>query len=75
MFSFFKSVFAFFSGLLDYFRQKDLIQAGVDKAVAKSKTEDLEKVEKANEAREEAARAAAAVPPDVSLPDDGFRRD
>jgi hypothetical protein len=73
--NFFKAVFSFFSGIVEYLRQKDLIQAGVDKAVAKSKTEDLERVVKADEIREEARRDASAIPSDVSLPDDGFRRD
>jgi hypothetical protein len=61
--------------IFGFFKQNQLIEAGVDKAAVAQQKEDVIVLHKAEEARAEAAVAAAAVPIADSLPDDGFRRD
>lgn len=75
MLAFIKSIFSAIGELFSFLSQNQLVQAGIDKVTATQATKDKEIVIQAEEARDAARAAASAIPDDVSLPDDGFRRD
>jgi hypothetical protein len=69
---------ALLKGLEEFFtvkQQGQLIEAGKAEATVENSQKEVSVVEKAVQARTEAAAANAAVPVADSLPDDGFRRD
>lgn len=63
------------SALISYLRDKKLIDAQGEARVAAALREQLDDIEKATKARDEARDAASRVPVDQPLPDDGHRRD
>lgn len=75
MLNFFKLLFSAVGEFFGFLKQNQLIEAGEIKAVAAQQKGEIRVVKEATEARAEAAVAASAVPLDVGLPDDGFRRD
>ena len=75
MLSFLRSLFSAFGEFFGFLKQNQLINAGKTEVIATQQKEDAVVLEKANEARKEAALAAAASRSLGSLPDDGFRRD
>lgn len=75
MLNFIKALFSAISELFSFLKQDELIRAGEDKVIAAQAPKETELVIKADEVRQEARTAAAAVPVTDSLPDDGFRRD
>lgn len=69
------SILRLLSALADWFRNKQLIDAGKAEAQVTQQTEINHEVAIANEARDQRHAADANVPDTGSLPDDGFRRD
>lgn len=61
--------------LVTFARERQLIKDADEKAFAKFFAKQLEIINEAHKAREEARAANAAVPESDSLPNDGFRRD
>lgn len=61
--------------LFTYARERQLLQAGEQQALAVLLRAQAEALEKSNAVREEIRRRNAGVPDGDSLPDDGFRRD
>lgn len=61
--------------LLTYLRERQLLQAGEDKALADVLQGELNAINKATAARLAARARNAAVPKSDSLPNDGHRRD
>lgn len=64
-----------FAYLLKYATDRQLLDAGAQKALANLLTAQANVLKQAEEARAEARARNAAVPKSDSLPDDGFRRD
>lgn len=63
-----------FSSLVSWLHDKDLITAGEARATVIQLRTEANAISQATKAREESRAANALVPPDRSLPDDGFRR-
>jgi hypothetical protein len=65
----------FLGSVISHLRDKKLIDAEGEAALAKALRRQLDDIERAAKARDEVRARNAAVPADSSLPDDGFRRD
>jgi hypothetical protein len=63
------------SRLLMFLREKELLDAGEARAVARMMQEASNDISRAEKARDEARRRNAAIDYDSKLPDDTFRRD
>lgn len=64
-----------FSQLLTWAREKQLLDAGQQQALASIMRVQADALERSNKVREEISKRNATVPQSSSLPDDGFRRD
>lgn len=60
---------------LNYARERDLMNAGEEQAIAVLLKTQADIIDKADKARAAAHAANSAVPTSSILPDDGFRRD
>lgn len=59
---------------ITYVREKELISAGEQNMLASILSKQADDIAKASKAREDTRNHNAAVPANVSLPDDGFQR-
>ena len=72
---FFSGLFKFLGNLFGWLQQDQLIKTGESKVIAVVKEKEVEILNEAITAREEARAANSIIPEHDSLPDDGFRRD
>ena len=75
MLTFLKGLLTALGEIFGFFKQNQLIEAGVDKVEAEQGKASVDVLIRAEKARDEARDMAAATPVTDSLPNDGHRRD